>query len=88
MNLKTEMAKLQHQIFENDYYLEVYHESLEAYKVTDEMIANHSVDEHTIVSICNRMWMDLPDCRAIRREPFFKLCDIAEHVFDDDCIDY
>ena len=36
-----------------------------------------------IISYWNRFWMNLPDSGAIRRGPFFKVCDIAECMYDE-----
>lgn len=36
-----------------------------------------------IISYWNQFWMNLPDYEGIRRDPFFKVCDIAECMYDE-----
>ncbi len=35
-----------------------------------------------VVRVANKIWFALPDSMSIRDDGFFKLCDIAEHIFD------
>lgn len=39
-------------------------------------------DECELIRAANRAWIALPDRRDIRESGFFKLCDIAEYIFE------
>jgi hypothetical protein len=32
----------------------------------------------------NDFWLALPDHPAIRRAPFYEICDLAERIYDED----
>lgn len=46
--------------------------------------ARDAEDAQTMVRRANSIWFALPDDRSIRRHGFFRLCDIAEYVFEED----
>lgn len=70
-------------IFAADYYTSLYLSALEKYGMTVDSVNAGNYTDEKIIRLANTFWEMLPDSRAIRREPFFALCDIAEHVFDD-----
>lgn len=70
-------------IFATDYYTNLYLSALEKCGMIVDAVKNGSYTDDKIIRLANTFWEMLPDSRAIRREPFFALCDIAEHVFDD-----
>lgn len=91
-NIQQQMKQLQEQIINTDYYPEIYYNCLCAKHVKSDMIALGVLSDSKIVEIANDFWLALPDSPAIRRAPFFLLCelceaspsDIAEHVFEED----
>jgi hypothetical protein len=81
-DIKQDAQKLQEEIFEQDYYIHLYLAALAQHGMTKEGISQGEFDENTIVNMANSFWFALPDSMAIRRQPFYRLCDIAEHCFD------
>ena len=49
-----------------------------------EDILKFKIDDHKLVTFWNDFWMILPDNWSIRTQTFFRICDIAEHIFDED----
>jgi hypothetical protein len=47
-----------------------------------ESIEQMEYDDRVLIEVCNDFWFALPDTNAVRREPFFALCDLAEQIFD------
>lgn len=85
-NLQQQMKDLQEQIIRTDYYVDLYHNCLYAASVCPELVKLGHLENDKIVELANDFWIALPDDPAIRRAPFFLLCDIAEHCFDGDCV--
>ncbi|AFU88273.1 hypothetical protein CcrColossus_gp403 [Caulobacter phage CcrColossus] len=44
--------------------------------------ARDAGDARKMISVANSIWFALPDDRSIRRHGFFRLCDIAEYVVE------
>lgn len=70
-----EHAALVTKVYEYDYYVELFNR-----------VRKHYADRK--MSMCtpyfwNDFWLALPDSSAIRREPFFEICDLAERIFDE-----
>lgn len=69
-------------VYKEKYFVVEFEAALADHKMT---VANANDCEYTdnqIVNMCNDFWEGLPDSPAIRRPPFFQLCDIAENIFD------
>lgn len=81
--IQQQMKHLQEQIINTDYYADLYHNCLYAASVYPDMVKLGHLDDSKIVEIANDFWLALPDSAAIRRAPFFLLCDIAEHCFEE-----
>lgn len=60
-----------------DYYVKLWNGTLNG--VSEEAFLNQNVE--TICNQLNDFWFALPDNGAIRREPFFLLCELAEFEF-------
>lgn len=83
-NIQQAMIDLQQQIMDNDYYVELYDLSLIGNQMHFDGITEEEYSDDQIINLCNDFWLALPDSPSIRRQPFFALCDIAEHCFDDE----
>jgi hypothetical protein len=72
---------LEVQIFELDYYTSLYETVL-----GDRQLS--LLTDAEISLVMNQFWGDLPDNAAIRRRPFFDLCDLCveleEEYYDDE----
>lgn len=60
-------------VYENDYYVR----NLE-YLLEDSNIESPA----DVVTFWQRFWDMLPDSGAIRRKPFYDICDISENIFN------
>mgnify|MGYP000712854613 CR=1 FL=1 len=75
METVVEMHKLAiAQIYTHDYYVDVFQKCA---SFNTEKVYNYT-DEERICSFWNNFWFALPDTNAIRRDPFFLICDLAE----------
>ena len=79
--LQQQIISLQQQILREDYYTLLYSKTLAKHDMMPIGICHVEYSDAKIIDMCNDFWLDLPDTPEIRREPFFLLCDIAEHVF-------
>lgn len=77
------MLAVQFAVFANDYYTSIYLSALGKHGMSVDSVKAGRHSDAEIVRVANTFWEWLPDTSAIRREPFFALCDIAEHVFDE-----
>ncbi len=85
--IQEAMLHLQYAIVDEGYYVNLYEFYLSKYDMTPEDIILGLYPDNKIINLCNAFWMDLPDSPKIRVHPFFALCDIAEHAFDEDYSD-
>lgn len=83
-NIQQAMIDLQKQIYDNDYFLSTYDKVVKQNNMSHLWIEKGRYPDEVIVMFCNNFWLALPDSPSIRRQPFFDLCDIAEHCFDDE----
>lgn len=81
-NIQQQMATLQTTLYSEDYYVNLYEYSLAKHEMSYAGVSRYLYSDKKIVAMCNDFWMALPDDPAIRRRPFFLLCDIAEYDFD------
>lgn len=82
--LQQDMVALQDQVIKENYYVDLYQRALKAYNMTQEDIKNFAYNDAKIVDMTNSFWFELPESPAVRRDPFWALCNIAEHCFDDE----
>lgn len=78
------MAQVQTDIYAEDYYVNLYREVLRQRSVTHDQISSGALTDEQVVSLANRFWERLPDSMAIRRDPFFVLCDVASWDYRDE----
>lgn len=71
---REEHDALVDKVFAYDYYVHIFQ------KLDLEYI-DQKKDQQT-AEFWNDFWIYLPDHPAIRREPFFDICDIAERIYD------
>lgn len=83
-NIQQAMIDLQQRILNSNYYLRLYEDCVRKAKMNFNGIINEEYSDEQIINLCNYFWLALPDSPSIRRQPFFDLCDIAEHCFDDE----
>ena len=69
-NIKECHQEVMSSVYDNDYYVSLLPEGKP--ETTQE-----------IISYWNRFWMNLPDSKSIRRNPFYEICDIAECRYDE-----
>ena len=82
--LALQMMKLQADIIKQNYYVPLYRDVISRHGVDlVDKINNQEVEDSKIIEICQDFWEALPDSPSIRCAPFFDLCNIAEHIFDD-----
>jgi len=65
------------EVFAKDYYVDIFMNILKYKKYTLEKVLQMT-DSEEICSFWNSFWFALPDNKNIRRQPFFKVCDLAE----------
>lgn len=82
--IEARVVALQNHIFKSKYYLDLWCTALIKSNMSVETINQHEHTARELVLLCNDFWESLPDTPAIRRAPFFELCDIAENIFDSD----
>jgi len=74
---------LQEAILAYDYYVALYKQVLQACNVSEQDISTHMLSDSRLNHVFNEFFFALPDSGAIRRAPFFDLCDLCEEdVFD------
>lgn len=78
------MVELQEAILDNDYYVSLYNKVLERHGVTIGDVSDECITPTEAITICHTFWTVLPDSKSIRREPFYKLCELAEYIYDVD----
>lgn len=83
-NIQQQMNYLAHAVYDEDYYIDIFVAAMNKHEMGIEGCAQYKYSDAKIIEMCNDFWLDLPDTPAIRREPFFLLCDIAEHCFDEE----
>lgn len=77
-NVKQKMVDLQDAIFKEKYYVDLYLKVLGKNNMSTASIDQSEFSNKAIIKMTNDFWKALPDDKAIRRPPFFQLCDIAE----------
>lgn len=73
-NIYDAHAKCAHDIFAKDYYVHIANDLIEHYGEPE-----NAVD---IITFWQRFWESLPDNKAIQRDPFYLICDIAENYMN------
>lgn len=81
--ISEKVIKLQGQIFEKGYYKDEYLGSLARYNMTTASIEQQTHSDKDLIEMVNHFWLELPESREVRRDPFWLVCDIAEHIFDE-----
>jgi hypothetical protein len=66
-------------VYDNDYYVNIIDRVMEC--------RGSPETEKDIVYFWQEVWERLPDSTAIRRNPFYEICDIAEMIYDIDTFD-
>lgn len=77
LSYREEAIKLSDEIYRLDYYTDLWYNIVQNFDF-------ETATEYEICDILNKFWFALPDSPAIRRDPFFKLCDLSERIFDED----
>lgn len=80
--IQQDAIKLQEEIFEKQYFVQLYLQALGKHNMSTASIDQSEFTDEQIIDMANTFWELLPDSPTIRREPFYLLCDIAEHLFD------
>ena len=78
--LQVESTKLAAEIVQRDYYVATFAQVAMRMQITD--IA--STPRAELIRFWNAFWEALPDSGSIRRPPFFRVCDLAELIFEDE----
>jgi len=82
-DIQERSSALMTDIFKNRYYLQVLDHVLAKSNMTVADIGLNKISDKNLVYMWNDFWETLPDTSSIRREPFFKLCDLCEEEVDD-----
>jgi hypothetical protein len=69
-----EHAKVVDLVYAHDYYIHIFNAVRKSY-------ADRNMKTNTPY-FWHDFWVDLPDTLAIRRAPFFQICDLAERIYD------
>lgn len=83
-DIQQQAIDLQTLIHKNDYFIALYHNTLEQHKIHLDGINSGLYSDYVIVNMFNTFWGSLPDSMAIHREPFDLLCDICASGFNED----
>lgn len=84
ISYQNRAAMLQEAIFAYDYYVALYRQVLQACNVSEQDISTHMLSSDKLQRVFNKFFFALPDTKAIRRDPFFYLCDLCEEgMFDE-----
>lgn len=81
--LQRAAIELQGQIFANEYYLDLYLQTLGRYNMSTASIDQSEFADKQLVQMLNSFWYALPDTKACRRAPFFQLCNLCESIFEE-----
>lgn len=85
IRVHVEAAKqIQLDVFAQDYYPDIYLDVLRKSKMTMKGIEQGEYRDKKLIDFMNDFWFALPNNSAIRRAPFWEICTIAEHIFDND----
>lgn len=71
----AEHRELVAQVYAYDYYTDIFHYIKEEYAIKKLNFCS--------VSFWHDFWSALPDKPAIHRAPFYRICDIAERIYDE-----
>ena len=82
--IQEQVVAVQDRIYREEYYPHLWDRSLARYNMSTASIDQHEHDDKRLVAMVNHFWMLLPDSPEIRTGPFFAVCDVAEHCFDED----
>ncbi len=74
---QKESSLVQEEVYSKDYYIELYETSLVELNLTADAVEHMEYSNAQLVKLWNVFWRKLPDSKAIRRQPFFKVCDLA-----------
>ena len=83
MTIIKQSIELQDEIFKSNYYVDLYGEILEQNHLTAKDIIDEKLSKDQLLMLWDNFWYSLPDVPAIRRGPFFILCDLCESERDD-----
>lgn len=84
MNYKQKASDVAQEIIRERFYTELFLKVLEANGMTLQGVINQEYGVERVISRFNAFWAVLPDSASIRTSTFFKVCDIAEGIFDED----
>lgn len=80
--IQTKSKELQAEILNERYFWTEYCRALADYCLTFSDIDDGAVRDEELIQFWNTFWMELPDSNEIRTPTFFKLCDIAQEIFE------
>ena len=82
--IQKQAMELQDAVYKQKYYIPLYEKALGKHGMSVASIDQAEFTDKQLVSMANTFWFALPDSPVIRQDPFFMLCRIAEHCFDDE----
>lgn len=83
MNIREQSATVANEILKSQYFVPLFQQALYVHKMTIESVIDQQEDDASLIEMWNTFWFALPDSGSIRRGPFFVVCELAEHVFDE-----
>lgn len=78
MDYKYAVRDLQEHIMNEDYFHDVYEIALANAGMNKRGVAYSSYTNEALNNMLNNFWFELPDTQTIRREPFFRLCELCQ----------
>lgn len=82
MSIKERSIALHNRIFETDYYVDLYAVILAENEMSTVNFSTEDYSDAELITMWNDFWAALPEDKAIRREPFFELCNLAEEIYN------
>lgn len=76
-NIIEEHKKLVAAIYDFDYYVKTFERTRESFELNENVPAQ-------ICAFWNNFWYNLPDHAGIQRDPFSRVCDMAEGDYLED----
>lgn len=73
-----QVANLATQIFDNQYFPDIWYRVMLAHGMTAQGIAEQLYEDEALAVALFDVWDALPDAPHIRTGPFFLLCDLCE----------
>lgn len=78
MSYAEKVAALSQRVAQLDYYPTIWQRVMLAHGMTNQGIAEQLYEHQALAEAVFDFWDALPDTMAIRRDPFFDLCDLCE----------